>query len=270
LPAEPVLCRLDDDPSQRYWVSTPRGWQAEHCTARGLLVSVHGISRNAGAHARALAGLADELGLVLVAPHFARSRFPDYQRMGRPRRLGPGGRADHMLLRIAQAVRTEYGLGEQPMLLVGHSGGAQFALRFALAHPAQVAAYVLSAPGSYCWPDTARRFPQGAAPSSRFADLRPDLAVLLQRPGLVLVGARDVERDDALRQGDRIDAEQGRSRLERAQRWVAAMQQCATQRDMVAPLTLRAVADCGHGFSELSRSHGWRSALRDHLASSCA
>lgn len=263
----PELRRLDDDPLQRYWVSAPREWHARRSPPRGLLVSVHGISRNAGAHARALATLADELDLVLLAPHFSRSRFPDYQRMGRPGHLGPGGRADQMLLRIAQGVRKEYDLGTQPLLLMGHSGGAQFALRFALTHAAQVAAYVLSAPGSYCWPDRSRRFPHGAAPGHRFPDLRPDLAALLQRPGLVLVGERDVERDDALRQGERIDALQGRNRIERAHHWVAAMQQCAEQMGVVAPVTLHAVANCGHGFSEMARSRDWCATLHRHFES---
>ncbi len=264
------LRRLDNDPLQRYWVSRPRLWPVQPSSPAGLLVSVHGISRNAGAHARALASLADGLGLVLVAPHFSRSRFPDYQRMGRPQRLGPGGRADHMLLRIVQSVRTEFGLPEQPFLLMGHSGGAQFALRFALVHAAHVAGYVLSAPGSYCWPDTARRFPHGAAPSRTFPDLQPSLSSLLQRPGLVLVGANDSERDDALRQGERIDAKQGRTRIERAQRWVAAMQEQAEEQGMATPVALHAVAGCGHGFSELARASAWRDALRRHLASSLA
>ncbi len=267
---QPELRRLHEDPHQRYWICRPRLRHEPQSTPAGVLVSVHGISRNAGAHARVLAALADELGLVLVAPHFSRSRFPDYQRMGRPERLGPGGRADHMLLRIVHAVRTELGLPAQPFLLVGHSGGAQFALRFALVHAAQIAGYALSAPGSYCWPDGARRFPHGAAPSRDFPDLRPDLVALLQRPSLVLVGARDVQRDDALRQGERIDAQQGRTRIERAQRWVAAMQQCASEQGMAAPLTLQAVAGCGHGFSELARAPAWRGALRQHLVSSLA
>lgn len=264
----PELRRLRDDPLQRYWVSRPR--HGQQCAPAGLLVSVHGISRNAGAHARALAALADELGLVLVAPHFSRSRFPDYQRMGRPRRLGAGGRADQMLLRIVRAVRAEFGLPAQPFLLVGHSGGAQFALRFVLVHAAQVAGYALSAPGSYCWPDMALRFPLGAAPSRAFPDLRPSFEALLRCPGLVLVGARDVERDDALRQGQRIDAQQGHTRIERAQRWVAAIQKCAAERGLAAAVTLHTVAGCGHDFSELARSPAWQGTLHQHLASSLA
>jgi pimeloyl-ACP methyl ester carboxylesterase len=264
----PWLHRLEDDPKQRFWVHLPLNACGSRRVPVGLLVSVHGISRNAQAHARALAPLADQLGLVLVAPHFSRRRFPDYQRMGRAGRLGPGGRADHMLLRIVRAVRSRHGLPALPLLLMGHSGGAQFALRFALVHAEHVAAYALSAPGSYCWPDTGRRFPHGAAASRRFPDLQPDLAALMQRPGLVLVGAQDVERDDALRQGDRIDALQGRTRLERARRWVAAMQQGAAARGLAAPLTLHAVAGTGHDFSELARSATWLAALKAHLASS--
>jgi len=135
-------------------------------------------------------------------------------------------------------------------------------------HAAQVAGYVLSAPGSYCWPDKARRFPHGVAPSRAFADLQPSLAALLQRPGLVLVGASDVERDGALRQGERIDANQGRTRTERARRWVAAMQEQAAAQGMGTSLALQLVDGCGHGFSELARAPAWRDALRCHLASS--
>jgi pimeloyl-ACP methyl ester carboxylesterase len=264
LPA-PELHRLDDDPKQRYWLSLPGGGRCGGVRPTGLLVSVHGISRNAQAHARALAPLADQLGLVLVAPHFSRRRFPDYQRMGRAGRLGPGGRADHMLLRIVRAVRSRHGLPTQPLVLMGHSGGAQFALRFALVHPAQVAAYALSAPGSYCWPDTGRRFPHGAAASRRFPDLQPDLVMLMRRPGLVLVGAQDVERDDALRQGEQIDALQGRNRIERARRWVAAMQQAAADQGLHDAPALHTVAGCGHDFSEMAASGSWQGALQAHL-----
>lgn len=262
---EPALHRLADDPQQRYWVCAPEGGLRPPA---GLLVSVHGISRNARAHARLLAPLASELDLVLVAPHFSRRRFPDYQRLGRPSRTGPGGRADLMLLRIVQAVALQHGLAPGPFVVMGHSGGAQFALRFALVHAAHVAGYVLSAPGSYCWPSARRRFPHGLAPNPSQPALQPDLGALMQRPGLVLVGAHDVQRDPALRQGARIDAEQGRTRVERACNWVAAMRQQAAEQGLVAPLELQTVAGCGHGFSELARDAAWRASLRAHLSAS--
>ena len=263
---QPSLRRLEAEPQQRYWICAPRRCLAAGARPAGVLVSVHGISRNAGAHARTLAPLADALGLVLVAPHFSRRRFPDYQRLGRPARLGDGGRADLMLLRIVEAVRQEFGLAQQPFLLAGHSGGAQFALRFALAHAEHVAGYVLSAPGSYCWPDEGRRFPIGVAPSPAFPDLRPSLDALLRRPGLVLVGGLDDGRDDALRQGAGIDGLQGRTRLERARRWVAAIGERAHRLGQACAVRLRVIEGCGHGYRELAGSAAWRDAVVQHLA----
>jgi pimeloyl-ACP methyl ester carboxylesterase len=264
--ARPQLRRLESDTRQRYWVSMPRPRPTGGGQSVGVLVSVHGISRNAGAHARALASVSDELGLVLVAPHFSRSRFPDYQRLGRPGRLGAGGRADTMLLRIVETVRVEFGLARQPFLLVGHSGGAQFALRFAVTHADHVAGYVLSAPGSYCWPDEARRFPAGVGRCRSFSDLHPSLGALLALPGLVLVGSRDVSRDDALRQGGHIDALQGPTRVERARRWVAAMNACSTRFGNSSAVRLEIVEGYGHSFGELARSQAWYRALSAHLA----
>lgn len=261
----PELRRLPEDQRQRYWVSGPLR-RSDGAGPSGLLVAVHGISRNAAAHARALAPLADELGLVLVAPHFSRSRFPDYQRLGRPGRIGPGGRADAMLLRIVDAVRHEFGMPRRPFLLTGHSGGAQFALRFAVTHADHVCGYALSAPGSYCWPDEALRFPAGVGPGRAFPDLRPTLGALLRLPGLVLVGSRDERRDEALRQGTRIDALQGRTRIERARRWVAAMQACSGREGTEVAVRLQTIEGCGHGFGELARSGDWSRALGRHLA----
>lgn len=236
--------RLRDDPRQAYWLHVPAS--ARHADAP-LLVCVHGISRNAGAHLRAFAPWAQRHGCVLLAPHFSRTRFPDYQRLGRPGHLGAGGRADRMLWRIVDEVRAGLGLAPRPVHLFGHSGGAQFVLRLALAQPQQVAAYVASAAGAYVWPDAARAFPAGCAPSPRFADLRPALAGFAALPGLVIVGERDQARTAALRQGARVDAEQGRSRRERAERFVAAVHAAAPG----ARLGLQLLPRCGHGFGEM-------------------
>jgi poly(3-hydroxybutyrate) depolymerase len=258
----PTLLRLRDDAWQRYWLYRPA--RAPARCAR-VLVSVHGISRNAAAHARALAGVADALGCVLIAPHFSRSRFPDYQRLGRPGRLGAGGRADLMLMRIVDEVRARLGLALQPFGLLGHSGGAQFAQRFALVHARHLAGYALSAPGSYAWPDPARRFPHGLSASARFPDLRIDLDAALRQPGLLLVGGLDVERDPALRQGARIDARQGCTRVERAQRYIAALNQRAAQHGVVARVRQVVVPDCAHGFSSLAYAPLWRSEVLQHF-----
>ena len=219
-----------------------------------LLVCVHGISRNAGAHLRAFRDAALAVGCVVVAPRFGRAAFPDYQRFGRPGRLGRGGRADLRLLAILDDVRARLGLRDAPVYLFGHSGGAQFAQRFAMTRPSAVARCVLSAPGCYAWPDADRAFPFGGAPSRRFPDLHPSVDALLEVPTLVLVGEHDVAADRSLRSGPRLDASQGASRRERAERYVAALRALAAGRGRPPPARLERLPGCGHAFGECVRA----------------
>jgi pimeloyl-ACP methyl ester carboxylesterase len=226
---------------------------------------VHGISRNAGAHLRALAPLAEQFGCVLVAPHFSCDRFPDYQRFGRPARIGKGGRADLTLLRIVDEVRDLLALHDTPVGFVGHSGGAQFVQRFVLAHgPAR---HVLSAAGSYAWPAGEQPFPLGCAPSSRFADLAPRVDNLLQSSALVLGGDADDQRDASLRQGTRIDAEQGPTRKERARRYVDSLAALAGDRGLAVPARLELLPHCRHAFSDVVKRGDLAARTMRHLLS---
>jgi pimeloyl-ACP methyl ester carboxylesterase len=220
-----------------YMVRTPE--------SRGLLVSVHGISRNAREHARAFAGLAAHYGVSLVCPLFVPDVFPDYQRLGRD---GLGARADEALEIVLEDFRRRSGQDTARFDLFGFSGGAQFAHRYALAQPRRIRRLALTAPGWFTWPDVRHRFPWGVRPSPRLADLTFDVAGLLEVPMLVMVGRRDVERDEALRTGRRADA-QGRNRLARARRWVRSINRCARARGLPEPARLHLLSSAGHEFS---------------------
>ena len=76
LPLGQVVQRsLQGDPTQRYFTYVPqKGGQGAR-----LIVSVHGISRNAEENAVGFARRAERYGVVLVAPLFPAERFPDYQ-----------------------------------------------------------------------------------------------------------------------------------------------------------------------------------------------
>lgn len=256
--------RLACEPAQAYWLHAPASARARGASAP-LVVSVHGISRNAGAHLRAFAPVTEQFGCVLVAPHFSCDRFPDYQRFGRPGRIGAGGRADLMLLRIVDEVRDLLALHDAPIGLVGHSGGAQFVQRFVLAHgPAR---HVLSAAGSHAWPASERPFPLGCAPNPGFADVAPRVDHLLQSSALVLVGEDDDLRDASLRQGTRIDAEQGPTRKERAQRYVDSLAALAGAHGLAAPARLELLPQCGHAFSEVVKRGDLAARAVKHLLS---
>ena len=240
------LRQLADDPAQKYYLYLPA--VAKRDTP--IVFCVHGISRNAAEHARCFAPVAAAYGTILVAPVFAASRFPDYQRLGR---RGRGMRADLMLNRIADEVEAVAMLTSSRRLFFGHSGGGQFVHRYVMAHPAKVDKYVISAAGWYTWPEPTAPFPFGTGATPDLPDLAFDLDEFLAVYGCVFVGSRDTGRGHAVRKSERIDRDQGVTRLERGSRWSAAMNRAARVRCMPEPLTYRELPGAAHRFSGMAR-----------------
>ncbi|MDZ4261605.1 MAG: hypothetical protein U1B30_04635 [Pseudomonadota bacterium] len=251
-----VKRRLGSDPSQRYYLYVPH-----HCPVDApLLVSVHGISRNARKHIRRFVGLAERYGVVVVAPLFEQERYPDYQRLGLV-----GERADLMLKKIVAEVERLTAANSRQLYLFGYSGGGQFVHRYAMAHPAEVAAVAIGAAGWYTFPDPERRFPHGLRAHSRLPDLVFNPEAFLRIPVCVLVGEADTVRDAALRQGARIDRRQGYSRFERGQRWIEAMTALSQQYGLATEFRFVALSDADHSFTRSVRSGGMDEQLFSYL-----
>lgn len=217
-----------------------------------LFVAVHGISRNAEEHARAFAPLADKLGVVVLAPLFDDRRYEDYQRLGRS---GQGARADLALDRMIEAVRADLDLVGRRVFLYGHSGGAQFVHRFAMAHPERVAGLALSAAGWYTWPDPALAYPLGIGDPGDLDGVVFDPHRFLAIPACIYVGEDDVSRDGSFNRSDRLDRLQGTTRLERARRWAAAMADAARANGYDTTFSVHEIRGADHDFSSMVR-HG--------------
>ncbi len=241
-PARRRLLRrvLESDPSQEYLAYVPRG-AGERAP---LFVAIHGMSRNADQQARLLSAYCDMYGAVLLAPVFSAEQFPDYQRLGR---RGRGRRADLALNAIVAETVEATGAAGDRFYLFGYSGGAQFAHRYLMAHPHRVAGAVIAGCGWYTLPDPTRRFPYGTRMSRKLPEVHFDAEEFLSVPVTVMVGTDDNARD-ALRHRDRLDREQGASRLERARNWVAAMEAAAAAHRLQSRVRFEEIADCGHSF----------------------
>lgn len=225
-----------------------------------LLVSVHGYTRNALSHAIRFRDLADRHGAACVVPLFSRERHPRYQQLG----TGRGGEApDVALCGLLDAVARVRHIPARPAVIFGFSGGGQFAHRFALRHPQRVAAAAIAAPGWYTFPDAEAQWPRGL----RMADNepRPDLEALLRIPLLVLVGDRDTQQDELLNCSPQIVVQQGSHRLERAQRWVAAMQSAATARGIAPNVSLARMPGAGHSFETATDRYNMLRMVGSHL-----
>lgn len=180
-----------------------------------ILVIVHGIARNAVEYVFRLRTAAEAAGVIVVSPHFSRADYRGYQQVVAQDGVGADAALDAIL---AEVSRTTGGRSDR-FHLAGVSGGAQFAHRYAMMHPARVASLSLLAAGWYTLPDASRAWPLGIGDAP--AAIEP--VRLAATPIAVFVGDRDRTRDASLRVDPELDLLQGRHRLARARRWSRAM-----------------------------------------------
>lgn len=212
---------------------------------RPPLVTVHGISRNGCEHAQNFAALAERSGRLVVAPFFSRTQCPRYQKV-----VADGCRADQALMATLVEVATQTGVTMRAFDLFGFSGGAQFAHRFAMLHPARVRRLALASAGWYTFPTVEDPFPYGLSPDSKTGQhILDSFDLFLRIPTLVLVGEQDTERDAGLRKGSRVDPRQGFTRVERATRWAQAVRAAAEVRQLPAMIQSQTLEGCGHNFT---------------------
>lgn len=237
---------LRTDTRQKYFLYVPqRGGNSAK-----IFVTVHGISRNAMEHARKFSVFAEKFGVVMIAPYFPSEDFPDYQRLGRK-----GKRADIMLNEIVSEVSELTAASARKLYLFGYSGGAQFVHRYMLAYPDRVAKAVLGAPGWYTFPNPTLKYPQGIRESRSLPQIQFDPSKFLNIPVCVLVGEKDNQRDAELNQSPQIDILQGRTRIERGQRWVDEMIFQARTQGLSTIYAFHLLPNSPHSFS-MSMRHG--------------
>lgn len=236
-------------PELDYFAYVPR----RATTASPLLISVHGLERRALQHAVRFSRLAEEMNFVVLAPLFSKARIPGYQRLER----GPQGDCPLVAFDLTIDVFLRRIGGEaRPLRLFGYSGGAQFAMRYAMLGSQPVSRLALAAPGWFTMPDPGQPFPFGLAPSADGERRTPDIDRLLSIPVLLTVGADDVRRDRSLNRASQIDAQQGHNRVERAHRWTSAMSAAAAERGRPEQVDLRVMPGAGHDFNENMQQHG--------------
>jgi len=233
-------------PSQHYLRYLP----GSHRAGETPLVFIHGYSRQVEAQVQALLPICEARGCALIAPIFDREHHPRYQQLGRSRH---GLRAYRVLDACLQE-GLNWQAGE-PFLLLGFSGGAQFAHRYALAYPQQVARLIAVAAGWYTMPEEHTPFPRGLCTRRRLRDHALNPEYFLRVPTTVIVGGADTGGIN-LRRGPALDAQQGHTRVERARRWVCSMREAAQRYGMETRVSYREVPGQGHDFNSFVSRNG--------------
>ena len=207
---------LDGPVQMDYFIYLPKSGIRDN----RVLVTIHGISRNAEEHITGFSAQAELFGAAVIAPLFPKNEFPRYQRLGASVHEG---RADFAFDRLLQQITSNLGIDPVPLKIFGFSGGGQFVHRYAMFYPKRVAGIAIGAPGWYTFPDPDRPYPFGLRSSAEWPKLRFTPRRFLAIPALVLVGEDDDIRDRDLNKKRRIDATQGLNRIERGEKWVQSM-----------------------------------------------
>jgi pimeloyl-ACP methyl ester carboxylesterase len=168
------------------------------CAAGGergfpVLALVHGSDRRPQQLRDEFAAFCEEHGCIAVAPLFpagieAPEEFDGYKYLG-----GGDLRYDHVLLAMLDEVRAVYGADTGRFLLFGFSGGAHFAHRFALLHPARLLAVSVAAPGAVTLLDSRRDWPAGIRGMDHLFGTQPDLSQIARVPVQLVVGSMDTD-----------------------------------------------------------------------------
>lgn len=223
-----------------------------------LLVTLHGLNRNAAADLGYTQALADRHNFLLVAPRFDRERFPTwrYQRGGIARDAGSGAQGSleiapesswtiTLLVGIVEQVRKDEGRPDLPYYLLGHSAGAQLLGRVAAFSSTAAARIVIANPSTHVWPTRDVRFPYGFGGLP--ARLASDEAIrrYLAQPVTLLLGTADVRRDSSLNVSDGA-MRQGANRYERGRNVFEAAGNIARERGWAFNWRLVEVPGAGH------------------------
>ena len=191
-----------------------------------ILVALHGMGGNGTDFAKPLVPFAEDHGWAVLAPTMPYRDYRDPELVRRDGELHPRLKA------LIDALPDRTGLTFMPkVLLYGFSRGSQESHRFSLMYPESTLGVAGMSAGSYTLPSTtfkqtsgdeALNYPFGTGDVEKFCGraFNPEAAQKISY--WIAVGARDIRSEDIPREWDRYV---GSTRVERAQRFVTALQQ---------------------------------------------
>ena len=231
---------------------------------RAVMVSVHGLARNAAENMFRFARLAEKLNVCLIVPHFNRELHRYFQTL-RPGKSGVA--SDIALNEVLDDVSARFSIETQQIYMFGFSGGGQFVHRYILCNPGRVKRAVLMAAGWYTMPDPNAPYPYGLADSDALYSHQVSLSSLLETPLNVMVGDRDIRRHRSLNKDPKIDSVQGLTRLDRAKTWVQEMKNAAREHQMPENISLHIIEGARHNFARNMNEYKLGELTMDYLFS---
>lgn len=262
-PAKPIPAGKDsfvinaykhtDRKTIRVWTYKPAKWTPQN----PVLFVMHGMGRNAEDYLDAWTELAEQKGMMLVAPEFA-SKFyrvitNDYQEGNLESYFGWENPESEWAFTVVENVFDHVNNVNRLSLdgyhIFGHSAGGQFVQRMVAMKPqSRIKTAIAANAGTYSFMDDMMPYPYG------LATVHKDLQGSFAKHLVVLLG----ELDNNAQQG-RLDQtgnamEQGTNRLERGTNFFHSSQQVAARQGLYFNWQIQLVPDVGHEYKRMSEA----------------
>ncbi len=228
---------------------------------RPIVVVFHGMKRNAEDYRAGWEDFADADGLLIVCPEFTDEKYPGARYyntgniMDKTNGKGQWQPKDEWVFpvvdRVIHDVKARQDAASRPVVVFGHSAGAQMVHRYAwFGGPSEADLIIPANAGWYTMPNPNTPFPYGlkGVPLSE-----AERAAAFAKPVVILLGEEDTRRTDNLRQTPEADA-QGGNRFERGQHFYYKARSEAARIDAPFHWRLITVPGVGHSGSAMAKA----------------
>lgn len=245
--------RHTDRKTIRVWTYKPQQWTPD----KPVLFVMHGMARNAESYLDAWTEIAEQKGLLLVAPQFD-SKFyrvitNDYQEGNLHSYFGWQNPESEWAFTVVENIFDHLsavnGWSVGSYDIFGHSAGGQFVQRMVMLKPdARIRTAIAANAGTYTFADKTKPYPYG------LAGVQADLARAFKQQLILLLGELDNNAEQGqLDQTDRA-MQQGAHRFERGSNFYQSASALATQQGVVLNWRLQPVPGVGHDFKAMSEA----------------
>ena len=220
-----------------------------------ILFIIHGNSRNADGYIEVWASLANNKNVILIAPEFIKSTFPNYNTLQMSSSSGKIKSDTNLYLNgsidlLFNFYRNKFNVKTDQYMIYGHSGGAQFVHRYLLMSDMPKIKKAVAANAGWYTFLGGWKFPYGIKepPSKLSSD---NLRRFLKMKLSILIGSKDTKITSSVNQSEGAN-KQGINRFQRANNFFISSSDVAKKHDLEFNWNYKIIKGVGHSNSKMS------------------
>tara|TARA_X000000368_G_scaffold418813_1_gene420131 strand:- start:5731 stop:6594 length:864 start_codon:yes stop_codon:yes gene_type:complete len=220
-----------------------------------ILFIIHGNSRNADGYIEVWASLTNNKNVILIAPEFIKSTFPNYNTLQMSSSSGKIKSDTNLYLNASidllfNFYRNKFNVKTDQYMIYGHSGGAQFVHRYLLMSDMPKIKKAVAANAGWYTFLGGWKFPYGIKepPSKLSSD---NLRRFLKMKLSILIGSKDTKITSSVNQSEGAN-KQGINRFQRANNFFISSSDVAKKHDLEFNWNYKIIKGVGHSNSKMS------------------